>query len=192
VHSATSYAIGHAEGDGGYDAFLDSVHDWADNLRSQGYSRIVSVLLAFQWSDSAFGPPWIRSEESQPPRSDASTEVEAMFVAERMARDPNLYRILERSRIRRTGPVGLMEARVLDSEICTRTEAKLLGKALPILQWLDPVERDVLVLMKEPLGLPELHARARKLNLEKGDVSAAVCSLIRRGLVLPVNDRDPD
>jgi hypothetical protein len=48
VHSATSYAIGHAEGDYDYGAFLDSVHDWAGNLRTQGYSRIVSVLLAFQ------------------------------------------------------------------------------------------------------------------------------------------------
>jgi methylase of polypeptide subunit release factors len=57
VHSATSYAIGHASGDT-YGAFLDSVHDWTGNLRTQGYSRIISVLLAFQWSDPASGPPW--------------------------------------------------------------------------------------------------------------------------------------
>jgi len=79
VHTAASYAIGHAEGDYDYGNFLDSVHDWAGNLRTQSYSRIVSVLLTFQWSEPAFGPPWTRSEESQPPLSDAGTEVETIF-----------------------------------------------------------------------------------------------------------------
>ena len=79
VHTAASYAIGHAKGDHDYGAFLDSVRDWANNLSTQGYSRIVSVLLAFKWSDPAFGPQWTRSEESQPPLSDAGTEVETIF-----------------------------------------------------------------------------------------------------------------
>jgi hypothetical protein len=192
VHSATSYAIGHAEGDHDYGAFLDSVHDWSDNLRTQCYSSIASVLLAFQWSDPTFGPPWTRSEDSQPPLSDAGTEVEAMFTAERIARNPNLHEILERSRLRRAGPVGLMESRVLGSELCANTQAQLLGKKLPTVQWLDPVERELLVLIEEPLEFPELLALARGLNLDEEAVFAAVRSLLRRGLVLMMDGRDPD
>jgi hypothetical protein len=191
-HSATSYAIGHAEGDYDYGAFLDSVHDWAGNLRTQGYSSIVSVLLAFQWSDASFGPPWSRSEDSQPPLSDAGAEVEAMFIAERMARKPDLHETLECSRVRRTGPIGLVETRVLGSELRANAQAQLLGKKLPIFQWLDPVEREVLVLMEEPLEMQDLLALACRLNIADEAVFAAVGSLLRRGLVLLMDDREPD
>ena len=187
-HSATNYAIGHADGDYDFGVFLDSVHDWADNLRTQGYARIVSVLLAFQWSDPAYGPPWTRSEETQPPLSNASNEVDAMFTAERMSRNPNLHDTLERSQVRRAGPIGLMESRVLGSELRANAQAQLLGTSLPILQWLDPVEREILVLMKEPMEMSELIAFARGLNLDKETVYAVVGSLIRRGLVLLIDD----
>jgi hypothetical protein len=191
-HSATNYAIGHAEGDYDFGAFLDSVHDWAGNLRTQGYSRIVSVLLAFQWSDPALGPPWTRSEETQPPLNNAGTEVEAMFIAERLSRMPNLFETLERSRVRRAGPIGLMEAQVLGSELRANAQAQLLGKSLPIFQWLDPVEREILVQMEEPLKMSELIALASGLSLNKDAVFAAIGSLIRRGLVLLMDGHDAD
>lgn len=184
VHSATSYAIGHANGDDTYETFFDSVHDWAGNLKTQGYSRIVSVLLAFQWSDPALGAPWTRSEEASPPHSDASTETEAMFFAECIARRPNLYETLERSSVRRGGPIGLMEARVLGSELCANAKAKLLGKELSIVQWLEPVEREVLVLIEKPLSFQELLTLAYGHRLDKEAVFAAVASLLRRGLIL--------
>ena len=49
-YTATKYAIGHAKGDE-YPEFLDSVQAWAGNLRAQGYARVVSVIVSFQWSD---------------------------------------------------------------------------------------------------------------------------------------------
>jgi hypothetical protein len=73
---------------------------------------------------------------------------------------------------------------MLGSELYTNTQAKLLGKALPIVQWLDPVEREILVLLEEPLPFPELLALAQRHNLDKETVCAAVGSLLRRGLVL--------
>jgi hypothetical protein len=184
VHSAASYAIGHAQPDDSQDAFFDSVQEWVGNLRRQGYSRIVSVLLAFQWSDPALGSPWTRSEESQPPQTDAGPEVEAAFFAERMARKPNLHETLERSQMRRAGPIALTETRVLGGEVRANTQAQLLGRALPIVQWLDPIERDVLVLLEEPLVLPELLTLARRLNLDQEAVFAAIGSLLRRQLIL--------
>jgi hypothetical protein len=183
VTSAANYAIGHAKGDT-YGAFLDSVHDWAGNLRTQGYSHIVSVLLAFQWSDPAFGPPWTRSEEALPPLKEAGAEVEATFFAERMARKPDFRETLERSRVHRAGPIGLNEARMLGSELYTTVQAKLLGKALPIVQWIDPIEREILILLEEPRPFPELLALAHQLNFDEETVFGAVRLLLRRGLVL--------
>lgn len=190
VHSAATYAIGHAEGDYDFGDFLDSVHDWADNLKSQGYTRVVSVLLAFQWSDPAFGPPWTKSEETQPPLGDAGAEVEAMFSAERTARRPDLRQVLERGRVFRAGPIGLMEARVLGRDLRANAQAQLLGRSFPIFQWLAPVEREVLVLLEGPLAMPELMERAHGLNLDREAVLAAVGSLLRRGLVCLMDDRD--
>lgn len=186
VHSATNFAIGHADIDDDYAAFLNSVHDWASNLKTQGYTQIVSVLLTFQWSDPTLGQPWTRIEEAQSLHSNAGTEIESMFFTERMAHQPNLYETLERSKIRQAGPIGLMEARVLGSELRANAQAQLLGKALPIFRWLNPVEREVLVLMEKPLSLPELLALTRKLNLHDEAVFEAVISLLRIGLIVAI------
>jgi hypothetical protein len=183
-HSAATYAIGHAQGDYDFGEFLDSVHDWSDNLRKQGYTRVVSVLLAFQWSDPASGQPWTRSEETPPPLNDAGHEIESIFLAERTARKADLRETLERSMLRRAGPVGLMEAQVLGSNLRANAQAKLLGKSLSILQWLNPAERELLVLLEEPLKFSDLSGRARGLDLDKETVISAVASLIRRGFLL--------
>jgi hypothetical protein len=110
--------------------------------------------------------------------------VEGLFFTERMARSPGLFSILEQSRIRRAGLVGLMESRMLGSDIRTNTQAQLLGKSLSIFQWLDPVERDILVLIEEPLGMQDLILQASDINIDRESVFIAVASLIRRGLVL--------
>jgi hypothetical protein len=183
VHSATSYAIGHAQGDDSYEAFLGSVHDWAANLKTQGYSRVVSVLLAFQWSDPALGSPFTRSEEAEPPHRDAGVEVEARFETERLARRPNLRETLERSQLHRAGPIALMQARVLGREPRPTTRAQLLGMALPVMQGLDPIEKELLLLMEKPLAFAELLTLAGGLKLDQRAVLEAITSLLRRGLV---------
>jgi len=183
-HSAADYAIGHADGADSYQAFLHSVHDWADNLKTQGYTRIVSVLLAFQWSDLTVGSPWTRVASPQSLHAPANTEVEADFAAERLARKPNFYELLERGHVRWAGPMALLEARVLGRDVRASAQAELLGKALPILQPLDPVERDILILIEKPLAVSELLVLAQGLNFAKADILTALGSLIRRRLVL--------
>ncbi|MDR3560313.1 MAG: methyltransferase [Negativicutes bacterium] len=186
---AATYAIGHANSDDTHKTYFDSVHAWAGNLKAQGYTRVVSVLLAFQWSDPTLGPSWTRSEESPPPPRDAGIEVEGLFFAERLAHSPNLYETLGRSQVWRTGPIGLMQVQVLGSDLSTNTQAKTLGKALSITQWLDPIEREILQRIDKPLALPELLSLTSP-GLDKETVFAAVGSLLRRGLVLltPIND----
>ena len=107
-----------------------------------------------------------------------------------MARKPNLREILERSRVRRAGAIGLMEAHMLGSKLRANTQAQLLGKSLTIFQWLDPVERELLVLLDEPLEYSKLIELARRLNIDKEAVFMAVASLLQRGLVLLMDGTD--
>ncbi|HEX4510373.1 MAG TPA: methyltransferase, partial [Burkholderiaceae bacterium] len=126
THSAQAYAIGHADGDGPA-AFLRSVDDWATNLRAHGYTRIVSVLLAFRRTAA---PPWSRSDEARPPTRAAGNELEAVFAAERLARDPALRARLRGGRVVRTGPVGIFESRALGTDVPRSIQARLFGQAL--------------------------------------------------------------
>ena len=181
--SASGYAIGHADGADSYAAFLESVQAWAGNLRTQGYTRIVSVLLAFQWSDPTSGPPWTRSETPQSLHAPAHTEIEAAFAAEALVHKPNFFELLERSRVRWAGPIALLEARVLGRDVRGSAQAELLGKSLPILQTLDSVERDILLLIAKPLAVTDVLVLAQALNLTKETTLTTLRSLICRQLI---------
>ncbi len=186
-HSATSYAIGHAgtdRGDDTFEVFLHSVSDWAENLRTQGYQRIVSVLLAFQWSDPALGSPWTLSEESQPPLKHGGHEIEAVFQAERLVRRADFHDLLLRSSLRRAGLIGLLEARMLGSETPPNTQAKMAGKSFPILHGLTPAEREILLLLEKPRAFSELATLIPLPDGKSDTIFTAVSSLIRRRLVV--------
>ncbi len=181
-HTAMKYALGHAKGDD-YQAFLDSVHDWAGNLRTQGYTRVVSVVISFQWSDAAFGAPWERIDESPPPRRTAGAEIDAAFLAERLTRQIDWQQVLPKSRLCRSGPIALLDARMLGSDIHAKAKATLLGRALTIEHHLDPVEREILDRMDGGIPMPDLIRIFRDLQVDEPTVIAAARSLLRRQLV---------
>jgi hypothetical protein len=180
-YSATRYAIAHAKGDD-YEAFLNSVHAWGANLRAQGYMRVVALLVSFQWSNPAYGSPWEPVEESQSPQRAAGAEIEATFLAERMTRKADLREVLERSWLRRAGPVALLDARVLGSDVHANAKAMLLGQALTIEHQLNPIEREVLNRLERHVALSELAMLSRELAVDEGSVMAAIASLLRRRL----------
>lgn len=183
THSALQYAIGHADGEDSYEAFFHSVEAWSDNLKAQGYSRIVSVLLAFQWSDSAAGESWTVSETAEPPSREAGGEIAAMFSAERLARTPDLWDRINHSLIKRDPAIAVMEAGLLDKKTPPKVQAKLLGRALTISHWLYPVEKKVLELMDRPLTAAEFLAATDKENVSREVAEAALRSLLRRQFV---------
>ena len=174
TYSAGYYAIGHASGDGDYREYLESVGAWAANLRQQNYKQVVSVLIAFQWSDPAAGTPWDRVDDAQPPKRDAGLEVEEVFFRQRRKST------LEGCRVNRSGQIALTESRVLNSQIPTAARATLLGRAVTVEHSLNPVEREILVRLEKPLLVSELPAM---LNFDRNAVLEAVDSLQRRGLV---------
>jgi hypothetical protein len=181
-HTAMKYAIGHAQGDD-YPARLDSIHEWASNLRAQGYRRVVSVVISFQWSDAAFGAPWDRVEESRPPYRAAGPEIDAAFLAERLTRHPDWQHGLTHSWVCRAGPIALLDARMLGSNIPATAKATVLGRALTIDHLLDPVEREIVARMEGRIPVPELIGIFRDLHVDEPAVIAALRSLLRRRLV---------
>jgi methylase of polypeptide subunit release factors len=178
VHSAQAYALGHAGGEDP-EAILDSVGRWAANLKRQGYQRVVSVLLAFQWSEA----PWYREDQAQPPRRDAGDEVAAVFQAERLARDPDLGRRLRAGRVARAGPVALLEVSALGSATPATAQARLAGQAMPVQHPLEPMERDLLGCLEQPVATAGLLAAAAKAGLAEEAVLAALVALLRKGLI---------
>jgi hypothetical protein len=181
-HTAMKYALGHAKGDD-YQAFLDSVDEWASNLREQGYTRVASVVISFQWSDAAFGAPWERVDESPPPRHPAGVEIDAAFLAERLTRHFDWQRVLPNSLLCRTGPIALLDAQMLGSGIHAKTKATLLGRALTIEHHLDPVEREILNRMDGGIPVPDLIRIFGDLKVDEPTVITAARSLLRRQLV---------
>ncbi len=181
-YSATKYAIGHAKGDD-YSVFLESVRVWGGNLQAQGYTRVTAVLVSFQWSDPACGAPWERIDESPLPQRPAGREIEAIFLAERMTRKFDPRDTLKRNRLRRAGPVALLDGRLLGREIPATAKATLLGQALPMEHQLDSTEREILVRAERSIGMAELLAISRELDVSEENVIVAVTSLLRRRLV---------
>jgi methylase of polypeptide subunit release factors len=181
-HTTLKYAIGHAKGDD-YREFLDSVLEWESNLRLQGYVRVVSLIASFQWNNAACGPPWERVDESPPPHRAAGAEIDAAFVAERITRHADLEPALHHSWLCRAGPIALLDARVLGSDLRAKAKATLLGQALTIEHVLDPIEREMLERIDARIPVPELIRVFRDLNVEEPTVIAAVRSLLRRQLI---------
>ena len=180
VQSAENYAIGHATGDGDFGVYLDSVRAWADNLRAQRYRHVVSVLIAFAWSDPAAGTPWDRVDESQPPTREAGPEVEALFCRERAARISGANR--DGCWISRAGPIALFESRILGEPVCAPARATLLGQALAIEHPLDALECEILCGLDNPVAVSGLLALARERGIGESAAWSAICSLERRGL----------
>jgi hypothetical protein len=108
--------------------------------------------------------------------------VETAFFAERLVRKADFRGMLERSRVGRTGPIGLIETRALGSSLPAQVQGKLLGRALSPLQWLNPVERSILELMEEPRTVEELLSLAHGPTLDKEALLQAITSLVRMGL----------
>lgn len=179
THAAEAYAIGHASGDTPAE-FLDSVGLWAANLGAQGYTRIVSVLLTFQWSQ---GSPWSRVDRALPPKKDASAELEALFAAERLARDERLGERLRAGRVERTSPVAVFESRALGVELAPSIQARLFGQGLSIEHRLSPLELELLATLQVPLITTRLLAAAAKANVSEASVLEALTSLVGKGFV---------
>ena len=181
-HTAAEYSTGHATGND-YGTFLDSTRAWAGNLRAQGYTRVVSVLVSFQWSSPACGRPWERIDESRPPQRSAGAEIAATFVAERLARNPELRQYLEGSWLHRADPIARFDASVLGGVIPPKARATRLGQALSIEYELELVEKQILDCMEGQVAASALFRLCCEFDVQEAALLEAIRSLLRKRLV---------
>jgi methylase of polypeptide subunit release factors len=183
-HRTIEYSVGHAKGDT-YEAFLKSIDEWARNLRAQGYIRVVSLIISFQWSDATCGPPWEHIDVSPPPRFAAGMEIEAAFAAERATRRLGWQEILKDRWLSRAGPTALLDAQVTDGSLPAKAKATLLGRSLRIEHQLDPIERQILDCMgrKGYIAMRDLIAFSAERDVDESSALEATRSLLRRQLV---------
>jgi len=179
-HTAEKYAVGHAQGED-YSAYLESVDAWAANLRAHAYTRVVSLVISFEWSDPQFGPPWDRVDEAPPPRRDAGAEIDAIFEAERLVRRAGLPEMFQHSWVERAGPIAVLDAYLLGGAIDAKAKATLLGQALTMEYFLDVAEREILGRLDTRVAVPEL-IRSLK-QFDEAMVIEALRSLLRQRLV---------
>jgi methylase of polypeptide subunit release factors len=182
TNSAHAYALGHATGEDPTE-FLASAGLWAANLKAHGYRRVVSVLLAFQWSK---GAPWSRVDEARPPTKSAGAEVEAIFAAERLSGDAALKDRLRTNAVVRVGPVAIFESRVLGAAVATAIQARLFGQAMSVEHSLAPMEVNLLANMDHPVATTTVLALATKARLPEEAVLDSLVSLVRKGFIRPV------
>jgi hypothetical protein len=181
-HTIHAYAIGHANGLS-YDEFFNSVHLWLANLRAQGYQRIISMIVSFQWSDPVGSKPWERVEDSAPPVQYAGEEIEAAFLAERLSRRMDLNEKLMSSWVCLAGPLALLDARVLGSNISSAVKATPLGRALTMEYLLDPIQREILLRSRDRLSVSQLLTILGDLKIDEASVLAAITSLLKKRLL---------
>ena len=177
-----TYAIGHAHGED-HASFLHSVGRWAANLRTHAYSGVASVLMAFQWSEA----PWYRLDEAHPPTRGAGPELEGLFAAERLARNPALRDRLQFGTVGRVGPVALSEHQVVGAPVPPVLQAHLLGQAMTIDHSLDRLQLDLLKGLDRPLATQDLLGAAAEASVPGEAVLDALVSLLRKGFLQQVS-----
>lgn len=183
-HSASSFAIGHADVDDDYGGFLNSVNDWYSNLKTQGFTKIVSILITLKWSVPEYGAPWTREEETTQIQNHAGKEIEEMFIAEKTVRHPEFYKLLLNSKLCRANPIGIMDANILGNASYTSCQAKLLGKAIPINRLLNNLEKEILLFLEKPAPFSELLNFTKSLGFEEEATIVSITNLIKSGFII--------
>jgi len=178
-HSAEAYAIGHAKGED-CGSFIESVGRWANNLKLHGYSRVVSVLLAFKWSHTS---PWTRVDDARPPTREVGEEIAALFEVERFVREPDLKVQLRAKSFVRTGPLALFEARTLGAPVAPKCVARLFGLSMSVEHALDQLEIDLLTEFERSRATRDVLTLTNQANLPEETVLDSIASLLRKGFL---------
>lgn len=173
------YAISHADGDGTYGEFFDSVHEWAANLKSHGYASMSSVVITIKWSE---GQPWGRIEDVLGLNTGADKAISAMFEAENTVRRADFVELLRTKKLRHAGKIALLEAAFLDdvSHAHTRLDARLIDSAISSSKWLSVPQLEILSKTLRPIGLSDLAASCAK---QEGDLMPDIAYLVQNGLL---------
>ena len=173
-----------------YAHYATSMKAWFDNLKTQRFARIMSLVLTFEWNEEGTNPPWSREDEAKAPRKAIGQELARVLQAKRRSRQPNALRALDRCRVgvpddlllverRRPTGTGFETEGLPDHVEGPRPHAELEVK---------PLVRDLLERVDNRSTVPEIiarYARDTKTSVEEVDERCrrAFLAMLERGLV---------
>jgi hypothetical protein len=118
-----------------------------------------------------------------PPQRSSGAEIAATFVAERLARNPELRQYLEGNWLHRAEPIARFDASVLGGVIPPKARATRLGQALSIEYELELVEKQILDCMEGRVSASALFRLCCEFDVQEATLLEAIRSLLRKRLV---------
>jgi SAM-dependent methyltransferase len=173
-----------------YAAFASTLKSWLDNLKAQRFTRVLTLVLTFEWNEDGSNAPWTREDESKPPRRAIGPELAHVFQAKRRARAPNATRVLDRCRASVPDDLILIERRRPTGYGFETKDFRVTWKDPVLAPELEvkPLIRDLLERIDNRTTVPEIiarYARDMKVAVEEVDERCrrAFLAMLERGLV---------
>ncbi len=190
--SVEEYAVSQARPPFGddYARYATALKTWIDNLKAQRFTRLVSLVISFEWNEEGTNPPWSREDEAKAPRRAIGQELARVLQAKKRSRQPNALRALDRCRVGVPDDLLLVERRRPTGTGFETKDFRVTWKDPVLAPELEikPLVRDLLERVDNRATVPEIiarYARDTKISVEEVDERCrrAFLAMLERGLV---------
>ena len=166
-----------------YPRYAQRLAEWVQNLRSQRFQRIVSVVLTLQWNEEAPLPPWTQEDEAKAPLKDVSAELARLLAARRRVRKLPTLQALDRMRVVIPDDLLLIERRRSMGAGFETKDFRVLFREAQLSPELDvkPLVRDLLERCDNRATVPQVIAR---LAADTGQEPAMLDERCRRAFLV--------
>lgn len=168
----SEYATYHADADGTYGEFFDSVDAWASNLVAQNYTYVSTVLIAIKHTKTK---PLARIIDTPPPSGYIGNEIDEIFETHNLINSENFNEMLEVKKLIKSGTIGLLQAFEIGGNSKSKAQAQVFNKPLANFLWLEDVDFYILEQLNTPKNLHEI---ANNLGVNASVIKQRVSYLI--------------
>lgn len=173
-----------------YSKFATNLKSWVDNLRAQRFTRILTLVLTFEWNEEGANAPWTREDDAKAPKRAIGVELARVLQAKRRARGLQAQRMLDRCRASVPDDLLLIERRRPTGYGFETKDFRVTWKDPVLAPELEvkPLIRDLLERIDNRATVPEIiarYARDMKVTVDEVDERCrkAFLAMLERGLV---------
>lgn len=173
----SEYAAYHADADGTYGEFFDSVDAWASNLVAQNYTYVSTVLIAIKHTKTK---PLAKIIDTPPPSSYIGNEIDEIFETHNLVNSNNFNEMFETKKLIKSGNIGLLQAFEIGGNSSSKAQAQIFNKPLANFLWIEDVDFYILEQLNQPKSIDEI---SLALGVAKEVIKQRVCNLISERFV---------
>jgi carbamoyltransferase len=173
-----------------YAKYATGLKSWVDNMKAQRFSRVVNLVLTFEWNEEGTNPPWSREDEAKPPKRAIGQDLARILQAKKRSRAANALRALDRCRVGVPDDMVLVERRRPTGSGFETKDFRVTWKDPALAPELEikPLVRDLLERVDNRATVPEIiarYARDTKAPIDEVDERCrrAFLAMLERGLV---------